>query len=55
MGQVVGPFFSPFSRTNPRWGKDEKVELRVFAGTWNLGNVEPTADLQVSWTGQLYT
>lgn len=34
------------TRSEELWGKDEKVELRVFAGTWNLGNVEPPADLQ---------
>jgi len=33
-------------RSEELWGKDEKVELRVFAGTWNLGNARPPAQLQ---------
>ncbi|CAK9085380.1 4 [Durusdinium trenchii] len=28
------------------WGKQDKVELRVFAGTWNLGNAAPPNDLR---------
>ena len=32
-----------------RWGKQDKVELRVFAGTWNLGNAAPPNDLRVPW------
>eukprot|EP00913_Durusdinium_trenchii_P026786 g25126.t1 len=33
-------------RPEELWGKQDKVELRVFAGTWNLGNAAPPNDLR---------
>ena len=36
-----------------RWSKNDKVQLRMFAGSWNMGNEVPPSKLQDSWRADI--